>query len=337
MMVSFLKGKNILITGGSGSIGESLVLNAINQKAKMIRVFSNDENGLYEMESQYGNYKNIEFVIGDIRNEETIYDIVKGIDIIFHAAALKHVDRCELYPLESITVNILGTKNIVKAAINEGVKKMILISTDKAVNPIGVMGATKLLSEKLIAAEAFHRKSNTIFASVRFGNVFHTRGSILPRVERQIAKGGPITLTDSRMMRFFMSKNEAVNLIISATELARGGETFVLKMPLVRLKDLFESMKELLASKYDYKPSQIKTKIIGLRPGEKLIEYLLTQFEMEHALETKDFFIIPPLNISIKNFHYTNAKKPKNIFSYFDNIKPLSKIEIISVLKEIYK
>jgi FlaA1/EpsC-like NDP-sugar epimerase len=302
----------------------------------LIRVFSNDENGLYEMESQYGIHKNTEFVIGDIHNEETVFEIVKGIDIVFHAAALKHVDRCELHPLETINVNLIGTKNIVKAAQKENVKRLIFISTDKAVNPIGVMGATKLLGEKLIAAEAFHDKSNTVFASVRFGNVFNTRGSILPKIEKQIKNGGPITLTDKRMKRFFMTKDDAVNLIISATEIAKGGETFVLKMPLVQLEDLFECMKEVLSPKYGRKPSQIKTKIIGSRPGEKLIEYLLTQFEVENVLETKDFFIIPPLNESVKNSKYPNAKKLHNAQSYFEDMKTLSKKEILLILKQIY-
>lgn len=334
--MSILTKQSILVTGGSGSIGTAIVKKAIVDKAKLIRVFSNDENGLYEMESEFGDTKNIEFVIGNIHDEETVSEIVKGIDIIFHAAALKHVDRCELYPLETINVNLIGTKNIVKTAQKENVKRFIFISTDKAVNPIGVMGATKLLGEKLISAEAFHNKSNTIFASVRFGNVFNTRGSILPRIEKQIKNGGPITLTDKRMKRFFMTKNDAVNLIISATELARGGETFVLKMPLVRLEDLFEAMKETLSPKYGHKPSEIKTKITGIRPGEKLIEYLLTRFEMENVLETKDFFIIPPLNKFIKNSSYPNAKKPKNIQSYFEETQTISKKEIISILKNLF-
>lgn len=334
--MSILTKKSILVTGGSGSIGTAIVKKAIFDKAKLIRVFSNDENGLYEMESEFSDNKNIEFVIGNIHNEETVSEIVKGIDIVFHAAALKHVDRCELYPLETINVNLIGTKNIVKAAQKENVKRLIFISTDKAVNPIGVMGSTKLLGEKLIAAEAFHNKSNTVFASVRFGNVFNTRGSILPRIEKQIKNGGPITLTDKRMKRFFMTKDDAVNLIISATELAKGGETFVLKMPLVRLEDLFEAMKETLAPKYGHKPSQIKTKITGIRPGEKLIEYLLTRFEVENVLETKDFFIIPPLNEFNKKSSYPNAKKPKNIQTYFDDMKTLTKKEILSILKQVY-
>ena len=208
--MSILTKKSILVTGGTGSIGTALVQKAIFDKAKLIRVFSNDENGLYEMESKYKDYKNIEYVIGAIQDEEIVSEIVKGIDIIFHAAALKHVDRCELNPLETINVNIIGTKNVVRAAQKENVKKMILISTDKAVNPIGVMGATKLLAEKLLAAEAGKNKSKIIFASVRFGNVFHTRGSILPRIEQQISTGGPITLTDPKMKRFFMTTDEAI-------------------------------------------------------------------------------------------------------------------------------
>ncbi|KAF6246715.1 hypothetical protein C6990_06235 [Nitrosopumilus sp. b3] len=332
--MSILTKRSILVTGGTGSIGTALVKKAIHDKAKLIRVFSNDENGLYEMESEYGT-QNIEYVIGDIQNEERVSELVKGIDIVFHAAALKHVDRCELNPLETINVNIIGTKNIAKAAQKENVKRMILISTDKAVNPIGVMGATKLLGEKLISAEA-SRKSKTIFASVRFGNVFQTRGSILPRIEQQIKNGGPITLTDKNMKRFFMTKDEAVKLIIHATNLAKGGETFILKMPLLRLEDLFEVMKEILAPKYGYDPKKIKTKLTGTRPGEKLTEYLLTNFEMSQALETKEFFILPSsFNYSTK-ITYPNSKKPKNLLNYFENIKPLTKKEIKSILNQIY-
>ena len=335
-MTSYLRGKSILITGGTGSIGESITKKAIEDKARLIRVFSNDENSLYEMENIYGKNKNVEFVIGDISDEETTSEIVKGIDIVFHAAALKHVDRCELYPIETINVNLIGTKNIVKSAKNENVKKLILISTDKAVNPIGVMGATKLLAEKLLSAESFHNNSKTIFASVRFGNVFQTRGSILPKIEKQIAKGGPITLTDKRMKRFFMTREDAVNLIINATTLAKGGETFVLKMPLLNLEDLFECMKLKLSGKYGLDSSKIKIIKTGIRPGEKITEYLLTHFEMENVLETKNFYIIPSFfEDSVHN--YPNSKKIKNASSYFENLQPISKNQILKMLDKVYK
>lgn len=333
-MVSILKGKSILVTGGTGSIGETIVKRALKEGAKKIRVFSNDENGLYEMEQQFDG-KNLEYVIGDIRDEDIVESLVKKIDTVFHAAALKHVDRCELNPFEAITVNTIGTKNLIKAALKEGVSKVVTISTDKAVNPIGVMGATKLLAEKLMSAEAYrHNNSGTIFTTVRFGNVIQTRGSILPKIERQIKTGGPITLTDDRMMRFFMTREEAVDLILSAAKLAKGGETFVLKMPLIRLKDLFDVMSEILAPRYGYKPSQIRTKIIGIRPGEKLVEYLLNDYEMEIALETKEFFIIPPL--SDMKGTYLGAKKPANLRSYFNNMKPTSKGSILKMLKQVY-
>ena len=334
-MASILKGKNILVTGGTGSIGEAIVQKALADGARTVKIFSNDENGLYEMEVSFHENKKLEFIIGDIRDENTVNSAVKGTDIVFHTAALKHVDRCEVHPMEAIAVNIIGTNNIAKASLREKVKKVISISTDKAVNPIGVMGGTKLLAEKLISAEAF-RHNSTIFSSVRFGNVLHTRGSILPRIERQIKKGGPITLTDKRMKRFFMTKEDSVNLIMAAAQIAKGGEIFVLKMPVIRLIDLFEMMKQVLAPKHGFHPSQIKTKIIGIRPGEKLLEDLLNDFEMERALETKDFFIIPPHFEMRRTSDYPGAKKPKDIRKYLVNIKPLEKEQILKMLKQIY-
>jgi len=334
-MSSVLKGKNILVTGGTGSIGRAIVDRAIAEKAKTIKIFSNGENELYEMNSD-NKYKNLEFLIGNIQDENTISSIVKGVDIVFHTAALKHVDRCESNPSEAIMVNTIGTRNIVKASTREGVKKLIAVSTDKAVNPIGVMGATKLLGEKLISAEALHHSPGTVFASVRFGNVLKTRGSILLKIEKQIQQGKPITITDERMKRFFMTKEDAVKLLVDSLKIAKGGETFVFKMPLLNLKDLFDVMKEIIAPKYGFKSSQIKTKVTGIRPGEKLIEYLLSDFEMENVLETKDLFILPPLlkKVNVKN--YPGAKKPKNIHSYFTNMKPISKKEIRKILNKIY-
>lgn len=333
-MKSIVKNKTILVTGGTGSIGKTLVEKSIKEGAKKIIVFSNDENGLFEMESENTLDEKIEYIIGDIRDIDAVRNAVKGCDIIFHAAALKHVDRCESNPFEAVTVNILGTRNIIKSSIDEKVKKVIFISTDKAVNPFGVMGATKLLAEKLISAES--SKNNTIFSSVRFGNVLNTRGSILPRIEKQIENGGPITLTDKRMKRFFMSKDEAVNLIFMATKLSQGGETFVLKMPIIQLIDLFEAMKIILAPKFNKKSSDIETKIIGIRRGEKLIEELLTNYELSHILETRDFFIIPKHFDLSKKYSYPGVKIPDNPEKFFNNLKPLSQKQIIEILKKYY-
>jgi len=337
-----LSGKNVLVTGGTGSIGEAIARKALIDGSKTVKILSNDENAEYEMEMkmemEFGKKsKNLIFLLGDIRDEDRVNSVMKDVNIVFHAAALKHVDRSELNPFEAINTNILGTKNIIQASLKEGIKKVISISTDKAVNPVGVMGCSKLLAEKLIAAESLLQNSKTIFTSVRFGNVLNTRGSVLPRIEKQIQHGGPITLTDERMQRYFMTKQEAVNLIISASELAKGGEIFVLKMPILRLKDLFEVMKKLLAPKYGFKTSQIKTRITGMKYGEKLIEDLLNEFEAERVLETKDFFILPPLlRKNRKRINYLGAKKPMNVKSYLKNQKPLNQKQIFNMLKKIY-
>jgi len=334
-MENLFRGKTILIMGGSGSIGKALSYKALSSGAKLVKVFSNDENGQYDMEKEIGPSKRIEFLIGDIRDEDRVNQVVKGVNLVFHAAALKHVDRCELNPFEAVMVNIMGTKNVIRAAERERVEKVLSISTDKAVNPVSVMGATKLLAEKLISAESLNKNSETIFSSVRFGNVLISRGSILPEIERQIKQGIHITLTDKRMKRFFMTLDQAIDLIISASKIMKGGEIFVLKMPLMRLEDLFEVMREVLAPKYGHKPSQIPIKIIGKRPGEKLIEDLITDFEMDHVLETKDFFIIPHTFYN-KGKKYANAKKAIGVKNYFMRIKPLDKKSIRNTLAKIY-
>ena len=335
MIYSIIKDKNIAVTGGTGTIGSAIVSECLKSKAKSIKIFSNDENGLYELEEKFLHNPKLKFIIGDIRDKTSVRNAIKHSEIVFHAAALKHVDRCELNPQETISVNILGTQNVIESSISEKIKKVISISTDKAVNPIGVMGATKLLSEKLISSEALYQNSQTIFSTVRFGNVLHSRGSIIPRIQNQIKRGGPITLTDKRMQRFFMTIDQAVNLILSATKLAKGGEIFVMKMPLMKLEDLFEGLKQFIAPKHNLNPSQIQTKIIGIRPGEKLIEYLLTDYEIEQALETKDFFIIQPPQYKRKKINYPELEKSKNIDNYFENLKPLNKLEIDKLLKTL--
>ena len=334
-MANIFKNKKILVTGGSGTIGKALAIRALKEGAKQVKVFSNDENGQYEMEKEIGSSKKVEFLIGDIRDEDRVHEVVSGSDIVFHAAALKHVDRCEHNPFEAVMVNIMGTKNVIRAAEKERVEKVISISTDKAVNPVSVMGATKLLGEKLIAAETLNKNSKTIFSSVRFGNVLVSRGSILPQIEKQIQKGGPITLTDKGMKRFFMTVDQAVDLIISATNVMKGSETFVLKMPLMNLEDLFEVMRDMLAPKYGFKSSQVSIKVIGKRPGEKLVEDLITDFDTDKTIETNEFFIIPHSEDYLSRT-YPKMKNNSKVKKYFDELKPLTKKEIKNLLETVY-
>jgi len=249
-----------------------------------------------------------------VRDKERVFRAVSDINIIFHAAALKHVHLCEYNPLEAIKTNILGAQNVIEAALNtSSVERFINISTDKATNPIGTMGATKLLTEKLTTWANFYKKNGPVFASVRFGNVLASRGSVVPLFRDQIKAGGPVTVTDPDMRRFFMYKTQAINLILKAMELAKGGETFVLKMPVMKISDLVNVMIEKIAPKYGYNAKDIKIKHIGARAGERLNESLLNTEEVEYTKETNDMLIVLPtlqfLEYDIKKYIYPDEKK----------------------------
>lgn len=293
---NFFKDKSILVTGGVGSIGSVLVKKLLEFDPHVIRIFDNNETGLYDLYNELQS-KKIRPLIGDIRDKERINRALEGIDIVFHASALKHVPLCEYNPFDAIKTNILGTQNIMDAALDHAINKVILISTDKAANPTNVMGATKLLAERLTVSMNYYRgKRSTAFSCVRFGNVLNTRGSVVPLFKNQIAKGGPVTLTDSDMTRFMMTVPKAIDLVFKATELTRGGEIFILKMPALRVKDLAEVMIEEIAPRCGYKPEDIKIKNIGKRPGEKIYEELMTRYEAEYAYENEDMFIVLPEN-----------------------------------------
>lgn len=287
--------KRILITGGTGSIGSELVRKLLEYNPKVIRIFSNDENALFNLELDLQQYDNLRFLVGDVRDKERLRKATEDIEIVFHAAALKHVPSCEYNPFEAIKTNVIGTQNLLEDAIDANVEKMITISTDKAVSPINVMGATKLLAERLtIAANHYKGFKKTVFSCVRFGNVFGSRGSVMQLFERQIQNGGPITLTDPDMVRFVMSVDRAVELVLKATEMAKGEEIFIFKMPALHIKNLADVMIHKLAPKYGYEPKDIKVKIIGKRKGEKLYEELMTEDEAMNAYETEDMLVILP-------------------------------------------
>ena len=220
---------------------------------------------------------------------------IEEIDIVFHSAALKHILLCESNPFEAVLTNVLGTKNLIEVALDEEVEKFITISTDKAVSPINVLGASKLLAERLtVSANLYKGGRETCFSCVRFGNVLNSQGSVLPIFIEQIKKGGPLTVTDSEMTRFIMSINKSVELVLKAAQMSKGGEIFVFKMSSLRIEDLAKVMIEKLAPLYNYNPGEIKIEFIGKREGEKMYEELINENEAEIVSETEDMFILPP-------------------------------------------
>lgn len=338
---TLFNGKSILITGGAGSLGQALTKRILGFEPKVIRVFDNGENALFEMQ---GNFQqpNLRFLLGDVRDKQRLNTAMKDIDIVFHLAALKHVMSCEYNPFEAVKTNILGTQNVIEAAMEHDVEKVIYTSTDKATNPSNAMGATKLMAERLMTSANYYKgKYRTIFASVRFGNVIGTNGSVVPVFNKQILQGGPITITDSSMTRFLLTSEEALKLVFKCTELARAGETFVMKMPVMKITDLAEVMSEELAPKHGFKPGQIEIKHIEIKPGEKLYEELVTEEESTRTIETGDMYIILP---QIKELiperykpdflKYYAAKKAQLEIYCSDKIKPLSKEELKEILKK---
>lgn len=292
-MTRIFQDRNILVTGGTGSIGSEIVRKVLQDEPKVVRVFSNDESGLFNLQQELQSHSNVRFLVGDVRDEERLKMAAEDIDFIFHAAALKHVPLCEYNPFEAVKTNVLGTQNVIEVAREEGVEKVISISTDKSVNPINVMGATKLLSERLVISASYYSTA-TIFYSVRFGNIIGSRGSVMPFFAEQIRRGGPVTVTDPEMSRFIMPLTQAVALLLKTVEMALGGEVFIFKMPMLRISDLVKVMIDELAPKYGYQPSQIEVKITGSRPGEKLYEELMTEEEAKCVQETEEMFIVLP-------------------------------------------
>ena len=328
-MVNIFKDKNILVTGGTGSIGSEIVRMLLQYEPRAVRVFSNDENGLFTLEQELQSSPNIRFLVGDIKDKERLQRAVEGIALVFHSAALKHVPLCEYNPFEAIKTNVLGTQNIIEVAMEGEVEKLITISTDKAVNPVNVMGATKLLAERLTVSANYYRGARrTAFSCVRFGNVLDSRGSVVPLFQTQIEKGGPVTLTDPDMTRFVMSIRWAVDLVFKAAKIAQGGEIFIFKMPALRIGDLAEAMVEELAPQYGYNPESIKVEISGKRAGEKIYEELLTEDEAMNVSETEDMFVVT----AAKNRERTSVSTKK--YRSDRDAVFLTKEEIKEILKE---
>jgi len=279
--------KTLLITGGTGSFGNAVLRRFLHTDIKEIRVFSRDEKKQEDMRIELNNPK-LKFYIGDVRNYDSIYAALDGVDFVFHAAALKQVPSCEFYPMEAVRTNVLGAENVLSAALASRVKKVITLSTDKAVYPINAMGISKAMMEKLMVAKARMTDENrTIFTGTRYGNVMASRGSVIPLFVKQIKEGKPLTITDPNMTRFLMSLDEAVDLVLYAFSNARQGDIFVQKAPASTIMDLALAVRELMGASNEIR-------VIGTRHGEKLYETLLTREELAKAEDMGDYYRIIP-------------------------------------------
>jgi FlaA1/EpsC-like NDP-sugar epimerase len=295
------------ISGVCGTIGRKLLECVLQLEPRRVIGLDNNESELFYLYDQHRNSAAVKLYMADLRDEREVEARIAGCEIVLHAAAVKHVFLCEESPFSAIHANILGTQNIIDAAASAGVERLLLTSSDKAVNPTNVMGTSKLMAERLVsAANARTRRGKQIFASTRFGNVLGSRGSVVPLFIRQIRMGGPVTLTSTEMTRFIMTLDEAAGLVMDSLLLARGGEVFVTKMPVLRISDLAEIMIEELAPTYGYKAADIPIEIIGPRPGEKMYEELMNEEEIQRSIELPKYFVIRPAILpSFRDIDYT--------------------------------
>lgn len=278
------KDKTLLITGGTGSFGNAMLNRLLDTDIGEIRIFSRDEKKQDDMRKKYNN-KKIKFLIGDVRDITSVKNCVRGVDYIFHAAALKQVPSCEFFPLETVKTNVLGTENVLSAAVEAGVKKVVCLSTDKAVYPINAMGMSKALMEKTFISKA-RTAENIVICGTRYGNVMASRGSVIPLFIEQIKNGQPLTVTDPGMTRFLMNLDDAIELVLFAFENAKSGDRMVKKSPAATVGDLAQALKILF-----HADNEIQN--IGIRMGEKMHETLLTCEEMASAMDMEDYFCIP--------------------------------------------
>jgi len=293
----FFQDKRILVTGVCGTIGSQLVAMLLAEKYGVSEIIGldNNESGLFLLEQHFLQDSRARFFLADIRDRDKLCRKMRGVDVVFHAAAFKHVVLCERSPFEAVQTNIVGVQNIIYAACENDVEKVIFTSSDKAVNPTNVMGTSKLMGERLMtAANSNDLEDGPVFTSTRFGNVLGSNGSVIPIFHRQIAEGGPVTLTHKDMTRFIMSIEQAVAMVLDSAILAKGGGVFITKMPIIRIEDLAEVMIKELAPVYGYRPEQIKIAEIGTKPGEKLYEELMSDEETRRALELEDYFVVLP-------------------------------------------
>lgn len=325
------KNKVLMITGGTGSFGNTVLKRFLSTDVREIRIFSRDEKKQEEMRISLNNPK-LKFYIGDIRNYDSIYQALKGVDYVFHAAALKQVPSCEFYPMEAIRTNVLGSENLMQAAIAQSVKRVVMLSTDKAVYPINAMGISKAMMEKFMVAKArMQNKGETVLCATRYGNVMASRGSVIPLFVSQLKEGRPLTITDPKMTRFLMSLEESVDLVLYAFEHGQQGDIFVQKAPASTVEDLANALKEIFVK-------ENSLRVIGTRHGEKLYETLISREEMAKAEDLGGYYRIPADNRDLNYAQYFSEGE-KNISQLEDytshNTKRLNLEEIQALLLKL--
>ena len=291
------KNQTLLITGGTGSFGNAVLSRFLNTDIKEIRIFSRDEKKQDDMRKRFNSDK-LKFYIGDVRDYQSVVNVMRGVDFIFHAAALKQVPSCEFYPLEAVKTNVLGTENVLEAAMNYGVKKVVCLSTDKAVYPINAMGISKAMMEKVIVAKSRNTPEGMTICATRYGNVMASRGSVIPLFCRQIIEGTPLTVTDPNMTRFMMTLDDAVDLVLHAFKNGVNGDIFVQKAPAATIEVLTKAIFNLMG-----KPDH-QVNVIGTRHGEKLYEALCSREEMFVAQDQSDYYRIPADNRDLNYAQY---------------------------------
>jgi len=330
-----MQGKKILITGGTGSLGQALTKHLLESKVDTIRIFSRNEEKQIQMEDEF-NDSRLRFLLGDVNDYERLKRALEGIDIVYHAAALKHVPKIEYNPFEAIKTNVIGSQNVVNACLHENVEKAIAIGTDKAVSPLNTYGATKLLMEKLFVTANNYvdpQKHKTKFISVRYGNVFGSSGSVIPLFIEQIKKKKKITITDPTMTRFSFTMNDALNFIVNVTDSGHGSEIFIPKMRAYSIMDLKDALTEIFGN--------VAEELIGIRPGEKLHEVLINDEEIRYGWEYNDMYLItnplyPLFHIDKIKDIYHGINKIDGVNNYSsDKVEKISKEELKTMIEKI--
>jgi len=319
--------KVLMITGGTGSFGHTVLRRFLSSDVREIRIFSRDEKKQEEMRITLNNSK-LKFYIGDVRDYDSTYQAMKGVDYVFHAAALKQVPSCEFYPMEAMRTNVMGTENVINAATANGVKRVVVLSTDKAVYPINAMGLSKAMGEKLVVAKArMQADGETVLCATRYGNVMASRGSVIPLFVSQLKEGKPLTITDPNMTRFLMSLEDSVDLVLYAFENAEQGDIFVQKAPASTVADLAQALKELFEN-------DTSISIIGTRHGEKLYESLISREEMAKAEDLGGYYRIPADNrdLNYAQFYSEGEVKMSSLDDYTSHNTERLNIEKVKAL-----